>query len=174
MRSTAPAGIACRCIGMGRRPACRLRAALRMAISTHGLTENSRRSPRLGTRHPIVGRSAIALSDYRQSPIAFFARDAAPAIFDYFVNVFSEGEGRRAISIREFQPSGTGDDAAIVAEVSTGHLVGWGTPATLASNASHLRILPFEPGLTVPTYVSWRAGRSTVVDAFAEHMSELA
>jgi len=127
----------------------------------------------LGPRHSIVGRSAIALSDYRQSPIAIFARDSAPAIFDYFVNVFSEGEGRRAITIREFRPSGTGDNAAIVAEVGTGHAVGFGTPATLTSNASHLRILPFAPALTLPTYVSWRAGRSVVVDAFAEHMSDL-
>lgn len=128
----------------------------------------------LSANHPIARRSAITLSDYRRSPIAIFARDLAPALFDHFIDVFSEGEGRHAISLRESRASGTGEKAERMAEIGAGHAVGFGTPANLASAASHLRVLPFDPGLTVPTYVSWDAGRAAVVDAFADHMSELA
>jgi DNA-binding transcriptional LysR family regulator len=128
----------------------------------------------LSPRHPIARRSAITLSDYRRSPIAMFARDAAPGHFDYIIDVLSEGEGRHAVSIREFRASGTGDNAEQIAEITAGHAVGFGTPATLASKASHLRVLPFDPGLSVPTYISWDAERSAAVDAFADHMSELA
>lgn len=123
--------------------------------------------------HPIARRPAAPLSMYRDFPVAIFAREHSPAQFDYLVDTLSEGEGRQAMRIREFRPAGTGSNQDIVAEVGAGHALGFGTAATLASRAAHLRLLPFDPPVCVPTYVSWHAGRSAVVDAFVEHMSAL-
>jgi DNA-binding transcriptional LysR family regulator len=125
----------------------------------------------VAVHHPLAKRSVAPLDAFRQSPIAMFAREHAPDQFDYFVDVLSGGEGREALSIREFRPTGTGTHSDLLAEVGAGHAVGFGTPATLAPRASHLRLLPFEPGLTIPTYVSWRPQRSPVVDAFVEQLS---
>lgn len=127
----------------------------------------------LGTRHTLAAQSAVPLNAYRTSTIAMFSRDHAPGQFDYYVNLLSEGEGRHALSIREFRPSGTGSNADIIAEIGAGHAVGFGTPATLAARSSHLRFLPFAPSLSLPTYVSWQAHRSAIVDAFAEHLSAM-
>lgn len=128
----------------------------------------------VGPNHSTASLSALPLSVYRESPIAIFARDHAPNQFDYFVDVLSEGQGRSSVTMREFTPTGTGSHADMLAEVGAGHALGFGTSATLATRAGHLRILPFDPPLTLPTYVSWHAGRSAVIDAFAEHMSALA
>jgi hypothetical protein len=92
---------------------------------------------------------------------------------DYLVDLLSEGQGRQAMSVREFRPTGTGSNGDIVVEVGAGHAVGFGTPATLASRARHQRLLPFDPPLCIPTYVSWHAQRSPVIDAFVEHMKTL-
>jgi hypothetical protein len=86
-------------------------------------------------------------------------------------DVLSQGEGRGALSISEFRPTGTGAHADILAEIGAGHAVGFGTPATLAVRASHLRLLPFDPALTIPTYISWRPQRSPVVDACVAQLS---
>jgi DNA-binding transcriptional LysR family regulator len=128
----------------------------------------------VAANHPLAARSAAPLGAYRDSPIAIFARDHAPDQFDYFVDVLSQGEGRRALSIREFRPTGTGSHADIITEVGAGRAVGFGTPATLATRAGHLRRLPFDPPLSVPTYVWWKPRRSPVVDTFVEHLSSLA
>jgi DNA-binding transcriptional LysR family regulator len=125
----------------------------------------------VGVHHPLAKRSVAPLDAYRDSPIAMFAREHAPDLFDYFVDVLSQGEGREALSIREFRPRGAGMNADILAEVGAGHAVGFGTPATLGARASHLRLLPFDPGLTVPTYISWRPQRSPVVDTFVDELS---
>jgi hypothetical protein len=125
----------------------------------------------VGVDHPLARRSEAPLNAYRDSPIAIFARDHAPEQFDYFVDVLSQGAGREALSIREFRPTGTGAYGDILAEVGAGHAVGFGTPATLAAGASHLRLLPFEPALTLPTYISWRPQRSLVIDTFVEQLS---
>ena len=125
----------------------------------------------VGVDHPLARRSEVPLNAYRDSPIAIFARDHAPEQFDYFVDVLSQGAGRDALSIREFRPAGTGAYGDILAEVGAGHAVGFGTPATLAARASHLRLLPFEPALTLPTYISWRPQRSLVIDTFVEQLS---
>lgn len=124
--------------------------------------------------HPVARRAVAPLSLYRDFPVAMFAREHSPAQFDYLVEVLSQGDGRQAMTIREFRPSGTGSNQDLVAEVGAGHAVGFGTPATLATRAAHLRFLPFDPPASVPTYVSWHADRSAVVDAFVEHMSALA
>jgi hypothetical protein len=128
----------------------------------------------VGVDHPLAQRSVMPLDAYRDSPIAIFARDHAPEQFDYFVNVLSQGAGREALSIREFRPTGTGAYGDMLAEVAAGDAVGFGTPATLAAGASHLRLLPFDPALTVPTYLSWRPQRSLIVDTFVEQLSAAA
>jgi DNA-binding transcriptional LysR family regulator len=125
----------------------------------------------LGLHHPLATRSAVPLETYRQSPIAILARDHAPEQFDYYVEALSEGAGRQALSLREFRPSGTGSNSDIVEEVAAGHAVGFGSPATLAVRARHLRLLPFETPLFIPTYMSWKRERSTIVDTFVAHMS---
>jgi DNA-binding transcriptional LysR family regulator len=125
----------------------------------------------VGPHHPIAKLAAAPLNEYRQSTIAMFARDHAPAQFDRFVDLLSEGEGRPALSIREFRPTGDGPQPDILIEIAAGHAVGFGTPGTLASRASGgLRLMPFDPPLAVPTYVSWHTGRSRVVDAFVDHL----
>jgi DNA-binding transcriptional LysR family regulator len=124
----------------------------------------------VGPNHALATRSAVPLSAYRQSPIAMFARDHARDQFDYYINVLSEGQGRQALSVREFRPVGTGSNVEIIAEVAGGHAVGFGTPATLAAPARHLRLLPFDPPLFLPTYISWHTQRSVIVDSFAEQM----
>jgi DNA-binding transcriptional LysR family regulator len=58
-------------------------------------------------------------------------------------------------------------------EVCAGSAVGFGTPAKYEAGPGKLRSLPFDPPLSFPTYVSWHAGRSRVVDAFAQYMSDL-
>jgi DNA-binding transcriptional LysR family regulator len=125
----------------------------------------------LGLHHPLATRSAVPLDEFCRSPIAIFARDHAPDQFDFYVDVLSHGEGRKALSLREFRPIGTGSNSDIIEEVVAGHAVGFGSPATLAIRARHLRLLPFDPPLFVSTYLSWRPGRSVIVDAFVEHMS---
>jgi DNA-binding transcriptional LysR family regulator len=123
----------------------------------------------IGPQHPLATRPTVPLDAYVQHPIAIFARDHAPAQFDHFVNLLSGGEGRHALSIREFKPAGTGSHTGILVEVGAGHAVGFGTPATLAARAGHLRILPFDPPLSLRTYISWDEGRSAHVDAFTEY-----
>jgi DNA-binding transcriptional LysR family regulator len=125
----------------------------------------------VGVDHPLARRSQVPLTDYRDSPIAIFARDHAPEQFDYFIDVLSQGAGREALSIREFRPAGTGPYGDILAEVDAGHAVSFGTPATFAAGANHLRLLPFKPALTVPTYISWRPQRSLVIDSFVEQLT---
>lgn len=127
-----------------------------------------------GPNHPIARQPSVALSVYRRSPIAFFSRRHATSHFDYLVNLFSEGAGREALSIREFYPTGTGGShREILTEVAAGNVVGFGTPATLAGPASHLRVLPFDPPLAMPTYISWQPERSLIVDEFVEQLSGL-
>jgi DNA-binding transcriptional LysR family regulator len=125
----------------------------------------------LGLKHPLAARSSVPLDVYRQSPIAIFARDHAPGQFDHYVDVFSQGEGRQALSLREFRPSGTGSSSEIIDEVAAGHAVGFGCPASLALRAHHLRLLPFDPPLFLPTYMWWQPERSVVVDTFVEDMA---
>jgi DNA-binding transcriptional LysR family regulator len=123
--------------------------------------------------HPTARLPAVPLSTYRESPVAIFARSHAPDHFDFLIDLLSEGQGREALSIREFRPGGTGAHAGILEEVTVGHAVGFGTPATLAARAGHLRFVPFDPPLALPTYVSWYTERSAVVDAFVGHMGAL-
>jgi hypothetical protein len=118
----------------------------------------------------LATRSVVPLKAYRQSPIAIFARTRAAHQFDYYVNVLSEGMGRQALSLREFRPDGTGSNPELIAEVAGGDAVGFGTAATLAPSARHLRLLPFDPPLFLPTYVSWQTQRSAIVDSFAEQI----
>jgi DNA-binding transcriptional LysR family regulator len=125
----------------------------------------------LGLNHPLATRAAVPLDTYRESPIAIYARDYAPAQFDHYIDVLSQGEGRQALSLREFRPSGIGSNSDIIDEVAAGHAVGFGCPATLAMHARHLRLLPFDPPLVVPTYVWWQPERSATVDTFVEHMA---
>jgi DNA-binding transcriptional LysR family regulator len=125
----------------------------------------------VGRDHPLAKRSEVPLSAYRDSPVAMFARAYAPDQFDCFVDVLSQGEGRETLSIREFRPTGTGAHAVILAEIGAGHAVGFGTPATLAAVAGHLRLLPFDPALTLPTYISWQPQRSPSVDTLVQELS---
>jgi DNA-binding transcriptional LysR family regulator len=125
----------------------------------------------LGVDHPLARRSEVPLAVYRRSPIAIFGRDQAPGQFDCFVDVLSQGEGRGGLSMREFRPTGTGMHPEILAEIGAGHAVGFGTPASLAAGASHLRLLPFDPALKLPIYISWRPERSPHIDTFVEHLS---
>jgi DNA-binding transcriptional LysR family regulator len=125
----------------------------------------------LALNHPLAARSSVPLDEYRQSPIAIFARDHAPDQFDHYVDVLSQGEGRQALALREFRPSGTGANVDVIQEVAAGDAVGFGCPATLAVHARHLRLLPFDPPLFVPTYVWWQPERSVIVDTFVEHMA---
>ena len=128
----------------------------------------------VGADHPLAKRSAVPLDAYRASPIAMPARDHAPDQFDYFIDILSQGEGREALSVREFRPTGTGGHADItLAEIGAGRIVGFGTPASATARASHLRLLPFEPALTLPTYISWQPQRSPIVDSFVEELSAL-
>jgi DNA-binding transcriptional LysR family regulator len=124
----------------------------------------------LGLNHPLATRSAVLLEVYRQSPIAIFARDHAPEQFDHYVDVLSEGEGREALSLREFRPSGTGSNADMIDEVAAGHAVSFGSPGTLSLRAPLLRLLPFDPPLFVPTYMWWQPERSAIVDTFVKGM----
>ena len=121
--------------------------------------------------HPLARGSSVPLRAFRQSPIAIFGRPQSPGLFDRFVDVLSEGEGRQSLALREFDATGTGSQVAILADVGAGHAVSFGTSATLAAGARHLRSLPFDPPLCVPTYVSWHAERSVAVDALVEHLS---
>ena len=124
--------------------------------------------------HPIARLPAVPLSAFRESPIAMAARDDAPETFDWFVEVFSEGAGRDTLSIREHPYTATGKDLAQFEEVRTGDAVGFGTPGRIATVIGHLRSLPFDPQLAVPTYVSWQAERSKIVDTFVQHLACLA
>jgi DNA-binding transcriptional LysR family regulator len=127
----------------------------------------------VGPDHPIATRSAAPLSAYRKSTIAMFARDHSPEQFDYYVHLLSEGQGRPALSIREFRPTGDGSQPDILSEINAGHAVGFGTLASLAPRTQHLRVLPFDPPIFVQTYVSWHAQRSRIADAFVEHLGAL-
>jgi DNA-binding transcriptional LysR family regulator len=128
----------------------------------------------VGPHHPIARLAAAPLEDYRQSTIAILDRDYAPEQFDRYVDLLSEGQGRHVLSMREFRPTGDVPQADILLEIGAGHAVGFGTPGTFGPRAGHLRLLPFDPPLSIPTYVSWHAERSRVVDAFVDHLSALA
>lgn len=114
--------------------------------------------------HVLARRPTVSLTAFRQSPIAIFGRQQSPRLFDRFVDVLSEGRGREALSLRELAATGSGTQGAILAEVGMGDAVSFGTSATLAATARHLRSLPFDPPLFVPVYISWHAERSVAVD----------
>jgi DNA-binding transcriptional LysR family regulator len=124
--------------------------------------------------HPIAALAEVPLSTYRESPVVIFDRGYAPEAFDYIVDVFSEGQGRDALSLRECRPTVTGEGvSSLKTELLVGHAVGFGPQGKLAV-PERVRSVPFDPPLSLPTYVSWHAERSGIVDAFASHMSALA
>ena len=120
--------------------------------------------------HPLARRPSVTLSAFRQSPIAVFERAQSPRRFDHFVDVLSEGRGPSSLALRALAATGTGSQVAILAEVSAGQAVSFGTSATVAG-LSHLRSLPFDPPLHVPAYVSWHAERSVVADELVKHLA---
>lgn len=119
---------------------------------------------------PLARRAAVPLASYRRSPVAIASREHEPERFDYFVDILSEGRGSEALAVREVQTTGTASQSAILAEVAAGQAVSFGSPATLAATARHLCVLPFDPPVSIPAYVSWQADRSAVVDAFVDHL----
>ncbi len=114
--------------------------------------------------HPLARRAAVPLEAFRQSPIAIFEREQSPRLFDRYVDILSEGEGRQALSLRELSATGTGSEVAVLAEVDSGEAISFGTSATMAMNARHLRRLPFDPPLSISTYLSWHVSGSKAVD----------
>lgn len=122
--------------------------------------------------HPLARRPAVTLRSLRESPIAIFGRRQSPELFDRFVEVLSEGQGPQSLTLREPEATGTSSQIAVLREVSGGHAVSFGTSATLAAGAGDLRSVPFDPPLSVPTYVSWHAERSVFVDALVEHLRQ--
>lgn len=108
------------------------------------------------------------MKELRESPIAIAGREQAPERFEYWVEILSEGQGRRALTLREVGPPGPVGQAALAALVEAGEAAAFGPPATLSRVADGQRILPLDPPLSVPTYVSWNAGHSDLVDAFVE------
>jgi DNA-binding transcriptional LysR family regulator len=120
--------------------------------------------------HPLARQPAVTLREFSAFPIATLARADAPNQFDFFVDVFSEGEGRERLSMREFRYTGTGPHPGILEAIGAGEAVGFGTPASLAVRSGHLRLLPFAPSLAMPTHLSWHAGRSAIIDGFVERM----
>jgi hypothetical protein len=124
--------------------------------------------------HPIAALAEVPLSTYRESPVAIFDRGYAPEAFDHIVDVFSEGQGRDALLLRECHPRVTGGGASsLETELFVGHAVGFG-PQGKRVVSERVRSVPFDPPLSLPTYVSWHAERSGIVDAFASYMSALA
>jgi DNA-binding transcriptional LysR family regulator len=124
--------------------------------------------------HPIAALAEVPLSTYRESPVAIWDRGYAPEAFDHLVDVFSEGQGRDALSLRECRPRVTGGGgSSLEAELFVGHAVGFG-PRGKRVVSERVRSVPFDPPLSLPTYVSWHAERSGIVDAFASYMSALA
>jgi DNA-binding transcriptional LysR family regulator len=125
--------------------------------------------------HPIAALAEVPLSTYRESPVAIWDRGYAPEAFDHIVDVFSEGQGRDALSLRECRPSVTGEGgSSLEAELFVGHAVGFGPQGKKLAVPERVRSVPFAPPLSLPTYVSWHAERSGIVDAFASYMSALA
>lgn len=120
--------------------------------------------------HPLARRAAVPLQAFRESPIAIFDREHSPRLFDRYVDVLSEGEGRQALSLHELSATGTGSEIAMLAEVDSGEAIGFGTSATMAAKAHHLRSLPFDPPLSIPTYLSWHDGGSKAVDDLVEDL----
>jgi len=122
--------------------------------------------------HPLARRAAVPLVDFQQSTIAIFDRRQSPRLFDRYVEVLSEGDGRQALSLRELGPTGTGAEVAMLAEVETGDAIGFGTVATMATRARHLRTLPFDPPLCVETYLSWQAASSALVGGLVSDLRQ--
>jgi DNA-binding transcriptional LysR family regulator len=125
--------------------------------------------------HPIAALAKVPLSTYRESPVAIWDRGYAPEVFDHLVDVFSEGQGRDALSLRECRPKVTGaGGSSLETELFDGHAVGFGPRGKKLAAPERVRSVPFDPPLSLPTYVSWHAERSGIVDAFAGYMSALA
>jgi DNA-binding transcriptional LysR family regulator len=128
----------------------------------------------VGAHHPMARGSTASLADYRKSTIAIVTREHEPGQFDYFVDLFSEGRGRSALSIHEFPSVGDDPQADVLSEITAGRAVGFGTQATLGPRASQLRMLPFDPPLSITAHASWHAQRSQVVDTFVNYLGTLA
>jgi DNA-binding transcriptional LysR family regulator len=125
--------------------------------------------------HPIAALAEVPLSTYRESPVVIFDRGYAPEAFDHLVDVFSEGQGRDALSLRECRPRVSGEGGSTLErELFLGNAVGFGTQAKKLAVPERVRSVPFDPPLSLPTYVSWHAERSGIVDAFASYMSAFA
>ncbi len=118
--------------------------------------------------HPLTSAPRVDRAALRQHTIAIARQDQAPERFIYWVELLSEGAGREALTLREVGPPGPVGLAALTALVTAGEAVAFGPPATLSKLADGLRILPFDPPLSVPTYVSWNPGLSPLVDGFVD------
>lgn len=127
----------------------------------------------VGPGFPVEGGVAVSLRALREVPITIASREHERARFAYWVEILSEGAGEDALTLREIAETGPLAKEAIVEEIRERGAAGFGPPATLADFGGDLRVVPFDPPIVVPTYVSWRPGRSKLLDAFVEHFGAI-
>lgn len=116
---------------------------------------------------PVAHGRPLTLRAFRRSPIVLPARHQTPQIFDYFVDVLSEGAGRSALTIHELAPSGVAGTPPAERAEHRGNAVRFGEGPSVDPA---MRAVPFDPPLTVPAFVSWVAGRSAATDALVDHL----
>lgn len=123
--------------------------------------------------HPLASRTAISLTEFRQSPIAIFARDGAPpASFAHLLSLLAPGGDGAAgprLELIEVPASSTTSYLPMLAEVATGRAVSFSTAAHVRDDP-RLRVLPFDPPLSLPIYVSWH---SAPAPDLRDHMTRL-
>ena len=120
---------------------------------------------------PLAECPAISLAAFREGLIALASREADPDRFHYLMDVVSEGRGPDTLTLLEIETTGSASDVEIAMTIASGRAVGISSPATAAVHAAHLRSIPFDPPILIPSFISWQAERSPVLDAFVDQLS---
>ena len=129
---------------------------------------------KVGLGDPLAACTSVSLAAFRESPFACVSRGVEPGCFDSLVDVLSEGEGAEALCLLEIESTGAASDMEIAMAIAAGRAVGVSTPAAIAAGPWDFRFIPFDPPILLPSFITWPADRSRVLDAFVEDITAFA
>lgn len=116
--------------------------------------------------HPLATRDTLPVDALAGRPLVLFPREAAPWVWDHIAGHF-QADGRLSPRITETAVSG--QSGMLEHALTAGALAPVSRSLISALRQPGVRFIPFEPPLTVPVHLTWRAdstpATAAVVDA---------